>query len=121
MALLTTRERTLAIVVLSTILAFQVYAVILAFWQAPTFMKLFAGLGGPLPLVTRSFLASYPYWWIAPLVFALMSFDLLRRSDPPRWYFAATVSAAAAIAFGMYAWMREAIYAPLFEILDKIG
>ena len=121
MAVLTTRERVLSIVVLCAVLAYQIYVVVLAVWQAPTFRTLFAGIGGPLPLMTRSFLAFYRYWWIATVLLAALSFDVLRRRDPPLWYFAATVVATAATALGMHAWMHEAVYAPLFEILRRVG
>jgi hypothetical protein len=113
----TTRERFVA---LSVALFFQVYAVILAIWQAPVFAQLFAGLGGPLPFITRAFFSTRAFWWLVPVIFAALSVDVLRRRDPPLIYFILVFVGSALAAFSMHAWLHEAMYAPLNEILRKI-
>lgn len=117
----TTRERTVALVFLSAALAYQIYAVVLAMWKAPVFAQLFAGLGGSLPFITRAFFSTRVFWWLVPVVFVALSFDVLRRRDPPLSYFVLVLAGSALAAFFMHAWLHEAMYAPLYEILRKIG
>jgi hypothetical protein len=115
------RPKLLAVIALAAPLAFQIYAVVLAFRHAPTFRALFDGLGAPLPLLTRCFLASYPYWVLVPLAFALIAADILRRPQVSTSYFATVLGGSFAVALALHAWLQEAVYAPLYSILDKVG
>lgn len=117
----TTRERVVALVALSAALLYQIQAVVLAVWKTPVFAQLFAGLGGPLPFITRAFFAARSYLWLVPVCFAALSFDVLRRRDPSLLYFVLVLAGSALAGFAMQAWMNEAMYAPLYEILRKIG
>lgn len=109
------------IVTLSAGLLWQLYVVITAYRQAPRFEVLFAGLGGPLPLVTRSFLATYRFWGLLPLLFAALTVDILRRRNPSLRYFGLVLAAGFLSALVLHAWLYEAIFAPLNTILDKIS
>jgi len=115
------RQRVSALVALGAALAWQLYAVVSALRHASAFRSLFAGLGGTLPPVTRYFFASYPYWVILPILFAVLSVDVLRRQNPPLPYFTAVLVASVASALTLHAWLYEAFFAPLFTILEKIG
>jgi hypothetical protein len=115
------RQNVIAVIVFSAGILWQIYAVVLASRHAATFQSLFAGLGGPLPLVTRAFFASYPYWVILPVSFGLLAMDVLRRREPPLPYFAAVLAGTYAAALLLHAWVQEAFFAPLFSILHKIG
>ena len=53
--------------------------------------------------------------------FGLLSFDVLRRREPPLLYFVLVLVGSTLAAFSMHAWIREAMFAPLFETLQKIG
>lgn len=121
MAAYTPRERVVATVALSLAVLAQLHAVALANFRAPEFAQLFAGLGGELPFVTRFFFATHRLWWLAPLVSGYLSFDVLGRRDPSMKYFAGVLVATVALAVALYTWLVEAMYAPLFGILDKIG
>lgn len=121
MAAYTTRERIVALVALSLVVAHQAFSVALAIWAAPVFAQLFAGLGGPLPLVTGIFFATRPLWWLVPVAFAGLSADVLRRPDPSLRHFALVLGGAALAAFFLHVWLIQAMYAPMFEILRKIG
>lgn len=121
MAIYTPRERVVALVAFSIALAGQVLAVVLAIWKAPVFAQLFEGLGGELPFITRAFFATRLFWWLAPIVFGLLSFDVLRRRDPSRAYFTVVLVASTLVAFSLHAWMVQAMYAPLYDILREIG
>lgn len=115
------RQRISAIVALAAALAWQLYAVVSALRHAALFRSLFAGLGGPLPPVTRYFFATYPYWVILPILFALLSVDVLRRQRPSLPYFTCVLVASVVSALTLQAWLYEAFFAPLFTILEKIG
>ena len=117
----TVRERVVGTVALSAALLYQVYVVAAAIWKAPVLAQLFAGLGGPLPFITRAFFASRPFWWLVPLAFAVLSGDVLRRRDPSLRYFTLVLAGSALAALSMQAWFVEAIYAPIYEIVRKIG
>jgi hypothetical protein len=115
------RRKIMVAVVFGVPIVWQLYAFISALRHAPVFASLFAGLGGPLPLVTRSFFAAYPFWWVLPVLFTALSFDVWRRDNPPLPYFVAVLVASTVSALALHAWLNEAIFAPLFTILEKIG
>jgi hypothetical protein len=115
------RTKVLALIAFAAPVAGQLYAVVLAFRSAPTFRALFEGLGAPLPLITRSFLASYPYWVLVPLAVALVSADVLRRPRVSTSYFATVLGGSFAVALALHAWLQVAVHAPLRSILDKVS
>jgi len=117
----TKRERIVVIVALAAPVAWQVFAVVIAIWKAPVFAQLFAGLGTELPLATQAFFAARPFLWLVPLAFAALSFDVLRRRDFFPLYFAVVFIGATLVALVMQAWMVQAMYAPMDEILQKVG
>jgi hypothetical protein len=90
-------------------------------WYHGTGLRHVAGLGGSLPFVTRAFFSTRIFWWLVPVAFALVSFDVLRRRKPSLLYFVLVLAGSTLAAFTMHVWIREAMYAPLFEILRKIG
>lgn len=114
------RQRITTIIVLGTSIAWQIYVVVTAIRRAPSFEKLFTGLGGPLPLITRSFFATYLWWWLIPVGFAILSFDVIRRRDSSLRYFTSVTIGAVLVGFALCAWLYEAFYQPLFSILDAI-
>jgi hypothetical protein len=95
-------------------IAFAVYR------MAPSLGELYAGLGAELPNITRSFLSTYRFWAIVPLVSAAGTFFVLRR---PRLTPVATAGCLALVWFltlALQAWSFEALYAPLFDVMVKI-
>jgi hypothetical protein len=117
----TSRERIVAIVALAAPIVWQLYAVTSAIRSGPVARNLFAGVGAPLPMVTRYFFASYPYWWLAPAAFAGLSYDVLRRHDPPLSYFSFVLVTSVIASLALHVWVTEAFFAPIFSILQKIG
>ena len=115
------RQNVIAIVVFAAGILWQLYAALLALRHAAAFQSLFAAVGGPLPLVTRAFFASYPYWVILPISCGLLAMDVLKRREPPLPYFAAALAGTYGAALLLHAWVQEAFFAPLFSILHKIG
>lgn len=115
------RQKTMIAVVFGLPIVWQLYAFISALRHAPLIMSLFASMGSPLPAVTRSFYAAYPFWWILPVLFTALSTDVWRRDDPPLPYFVAVLVASTVSALALHAWLNEAFFAPLFTILEKIG
>ncbi|HXT19426.1 MAG TPA: hypothetical protein VN811_06310 [Thermoanaerobaculia bacterium] len=89
-------------------------------WKTAVFARLFAGLGAELPLSTRAFFVARPFLWLVPLAFAALTFDVLRRRGAPWLYFIAVFIAATVAALALQAWMVQAMYAPMDEILQKI-
>jgi len=117
----TDRQKIMIAVVFGAPILWQLYAFISAFRRAPAFRSLFTGLGSPLPPVTRSFFAVYPFWWILPVLFALLSIDVWRRDNPPLPYFVAVLVASTVSALALHAWLNEAFFTPLLTILQRIG
>jgi hypothetical protein len=114
------RKRLTEVVVLAAALLWQLYVVVYAYRHIPDFAQLFAGLGGPLPLITRSCLVTYRLWGLLPLLFAALSADVLRRRNPSPRYFGLVLIGTLLTALGLHAWLQEAMYAPLFRILDQV-
>ena len=114
------RVRVVILVALAAPIAWQVVAVVLAMWRTAVFTRLFAGLGTELPLSTKVFLAARPFLWLVPLAFAGLSFDILRRRNTAPLYFVVVFIAAFVVALALQAWMVQAMYAPMNEILPKI-
>jgi hypothetical protein len=115
------RESVAASLGLGAAVLWQLYVVLLAYRNAPIFRSLFSGVGGELPLVTRAFFASYKGWILVPALFAILSWDLLRRKDASLLYFALVLGASLLAALALQAWMSEAMFQPLFSILKAIG
>jgi hypothetical protein len=115
------RQKMMVAVVFGAPILWQLYAFLSAVRHVPAFMTLFAGLGGPLPPVTRFLFAAYPYWWILPVLFTALSVDVWRRDNPPLPYFVSVLVASTVSALALHAWLNEAFFAPLFTILEKIG
>jgi len=115
------RESITASLGLGAAILWQLYVVLLAYRNAPIFRDLFSGLGGQLPLLTRAFFASYRFWILVPVLFAVLSRDLLRRRDASLQYFAIVLGASLLAALALQAWMNEAVFQPLFSILKAIG
>lgn len=118
---MTRRESATAAIALAAAVAWQLYAVALAFRHARVLGQLLEGLGGPLPWATRSLLASYRFWIAVPLAFAALSLHLLRRRTSGLATYATLLVAALAAALLLHAWVQEAFLAPLLAALRAIG
>lgn len=115
-----TRERIATAVYLGAALLWQAYVVLTAYRNAGTLRTLLAGIGGRLPAVTHNFFATYRFWPLVPLVFALLAADILRRPKASRLYFAVVLVAAVLAALFLQAWLNEAWFRPLYVILQAI-
>ena len=115
------RWRLTEVVTLGAALLWQLYLVLTAFLRVPHFEKLFAGLGAPLPLLTRSLLATYRLWIVFPLLSAVLVAVVLRRRHSSARSFGLVLAAVLLTAMLLQAWLHEALYAPLMTILDQIG
>lgn len=89
--------------------------------RVPAFASLFAGLGGEIPFVTRFvlMLATGPIYIVGLVLIAVLILkEKLVKKIVAR--FAITI-----IVFMMVAWFSgfaiDAMYKPMFEILEKIG
>lgn len=112
------RERLASAVFLAATLLWQLYAVWLAFRNAPILRPLVAGLGPRIPAVTHNFLAVYPFWALVPLLFAALSVDVARRKQARLGYFASVLVASVLAALFLHAWLNEAWFRPLVVLLS---
>jgi hypothetical protein len=115
------RHRLTLALVLGVVFAWLVYVVVAGQRNGRTFAVLLEGLGGELPAITRSFFATYRWWWLLAVAYALLAVDVVRRRSPPPRYFAIVLATMLLTAFGLLAWMYEAVFQPLTDILEKIG
>ncbi len=109
------------LVVLGVTIAWQIYVVIAAASHAATFQQLFSSLGAELPVMTRLFFITCRWWFVVPLLFAILLADCARRPDAGRWYVAILTGASLAAGFAMQAWAIEACFTPMFTLIKQIG
>jgi len=113
------RERLASATFLGAALLWQLYAVWLAFRNAPILRPLVAGLGPRIPPVTQNFLAVYKLWALVPLLFAALSYDVARREKARLGHFAAVLIASVVAALFLHAWLNEAWFRPLVVVLGS--
>ena len=116
-----TPERIVACLSLSVALLWLLYVVGSAAWHAPQFHDLLIGLGAPLPASTKYFFASYKWWWLAPILFALLAADIVRRPRPSTPYVVITFLAAATCGFALHGWLSLALRQPFADILKAVN
>jgi apolipoprotein N-acyltransferase len=116
-----TPERVVACLGLAIALLWLLYVTGNASWQAPRFHELLIGLGAPLPASTELFFASYKWWWLAPIVFALLAADVVRRPRPSALRVIVVFLAGAMCGLALHVWMSSALRQPLADILEAIG
>lgn len=115
------RNRPVVIGALLAALLWQVYVVLAAAVRVPQFSALFMGLGAELPIITRALFVFYRYWFTVPLIFLVISVDLLRHPERSPRYAGAMVFLAITAGFAMQAWLYEGCLTPLLQIGHAIG
>jgi hypothetical protein len=114
-------QRVVTTLALAAPILWQAYVAVSAFRVAKELGLLLSGFGASLPFVTRSFLATHRGWIVVPVLFLGLSLDLLRRPHPRPLYVGAVLGSSLLAALVMEAWLQQALFAPLFSILEKIG
>jgi hypothetical protein len=115
------RERAVVATVLFVCIAWQVYVVAAAWRHSAAFEAIFAGLGAEVPIMTRVLFATVRFWFVVPLVFALLAVDIVRTPSRRLAYVVTIVALAATVGFVMQAWSYEAYLAPLLSLSRQIG
>lgn len=100
--------------------AAQLWIVFLAFRYGSVLQTFLTDLGVVQPIATASFLATYRWWLVSPVVSALLSADVARRPEPPRSYVIVVLLLTVAAAGVLEAWMHEAWFGPLVQIIRQL-
>jgi hypothetical protein len=102
-------------------IAWQLAIVALAYRHAVVLASAMTALEVELPVSTRTFLATYHWWFVLPLMSIGAAYVAHRQaaSAPKRAVIAAVVPLA--IAAALQTWTNEAVLAPLRAILDRVG
>ena len=108
-------------VLFGVLLAWQVYVVLAAIHHGLVLSALLSSLGTTLPAITRAYLATLMYWPGVPLVSVLLAADVLRRPTPPIKYSGFALLFVAGAGFTLQAWASEAWFAPILELMRKLG
>jgi hypothetical protein len=114
-------SRAVAPGVLVATLLWQLYVVIAAAVRIPQFRTLFSGLGAELPVITRALFLSYRFWFVVPVLFLVLTIDLLRHPQRSATYVGLLVFAAVTSGFVMQAWLYEGCLMPLLQIMRTLG
>src|SRR5438093_9176401 len=69
-------SRSLLAIILAIGIAWQAYAISVAMRFGPPLAKFMAGLGVEPNAITRAFVATYLWWFVIPLVCAIVSIDV---------------------------------------------
>jgi hypothetical protein len=86
---------------------------------APQFARMFADFGGDLPWLTCLVVASATYWGVLPLISAIITYDLWRRSIIARRYgsfLTITLVAFTIFAIAIIPVSVIALYLPVFKL-----
>ena len=108
--------RAVATTVLPIAVFWQVYAVVMAWRDAPVFLSMFDGIGAELPLVTRALLSTYRWWFVVPLLFTVAAAGVIRR---PAYAVAAT-AASLVVGCVMHAWLYHGLVAPTLQVIKAV-
>jgi len=108
-------------VLLGVLICWQVYVVVAAIVHSLPLGALLSGLSAEPPLITRVYLRTALFWPLAPVLSAVLAVDLLRRPAPSAFHSTAVVLVIAVLGFAMQAWANEAFFAPLLELMRKVG
>jgi hypothetical protein len=100
--------------------AWQVVVIVHAFRYAPALQSLLRDLGAEAPPLTRSFLASYQWWILAPLLAAVLAADVARRARPPLLYGGIVLLVSLAPGLVLQTWMTEAWFRPILTIMTNV-
>jgi len=101
-------------------IAWQFFVITRGLRYGPELQPLLQGLGVIPPFLTRSFLASYRWWALAPVLTALLTADVARRAHPPLIYGSAVLVGSLLAGLVLQAWMIEAWFAPLLAIMARV-
>jgi len=101
-------------------IAWQVLTIVLAFRYGGALSALVSDLGIDAPVITRSFLASYRWWIVAPVLATLLVGDVARRSRPALVYGSIVLVTSVVAALALHTWMNEAWFGVLFTIMAKV-
>src|SRR5712671_6272034 len=93
------RWQTLAVLIVTVL--WQIYVVAASYSHAGMFRQLFAGLGAEVPLMTRAFFVTVPFWFVIPLLFAALTVDVARRPSAPAWYVAVLTGVSLSAVFSL--------------------
>ncbi|HEX7122559.1 MAG TPA: hypothetical protein VF178_09345 [Gemmatimonadaceae bacterium] len=98
----------------------QVYIVAAAFRFAATLRPALANLGVQAPMLTRAFLATYRWWYVAPLLCAVLLFGVVRRDRPGDFRGPLTLVLCLATGLLLQAWLTEAWFRPLAAMFEAV-
>ena len=101
-------------------IAWQVFVITRGLRYGPELQPLLQGLGVIPPFLTRSFLASYRWWGLAPVLTVVLVADVARRAHPPLIYGSAVLAGSLLAGLVLQAWMIEAWFAPLLAIIVRV-
>jgi hypothetical protein len=103
------------------VILWQVYSAATAWRSSAILQKLLKGLGAESGAAVTIFIVTSRWWWIVPVIFAVLSVAAIRRIETrPR--FAISVLAAEVIAaLVMNIWWRESFFGPLFALIGQVG
>jgi len=116
-----TSARAAIIGAIGAALIFQVYVVVSAWWRVPEFENMFRGMGVEVPIVTRALFATNRFWFAVPLIFFIVAADLFRKPTRAAVYVGIVTFAAFAAGFALQAWLNEGCFAPVIQIIHKLG
>ena len=114
-------SRRLAVFIAGIGIAWQLVVIALAFRHAAPLQRLGVDLGIVPPASTRLFLASYQWWPVAPLLCVGLLLLAVRRDGHSHRTMLAAAVVPLAMGLILQAWANEAIVAPIWSIIQKVG
>ena len=117
----TTGPRTFFTVAGAIGLLWQVILIVLAFQHAEPLRVMLHDAGIEPAIITRLYLATYPWWPALLLLSALAVFVPLRRTTISPTAMALVAAIPLFVAMLLQTWLNEAATAPLYQIIRQLG
>jgi hypothetical protein len=102
-------------------IAAQVFIILVAFRHGIALQTWLGSLGVAPPFVTSSFLSTYHWWPLVPIMAAILAIDVGRRPGPPRRYGVVVLLLTVLAAVLLQAWTLSAWMEPLLDMIKRVS
>jgi hypothetical protein len=105
----------------AAVILWQMYSAITAFRTGDRLAHLLTGLGAENGPGVSFFLATYRWWLVVPILFAVLAGAALKRLETKPMFSLAVFGASLIVALALNILWREAWFGPMFNLIRQVG